>query len=453
MVDAQMQHPKALVPTMALLLVVLIWSSFNQQVFAKHFNHEQVSFQALTASLENEYTFGAQNSHLKVEEALLLDLDSSVEFASTQTSLNPLQRLLLTRLAHKSPDRQQALSFVRHMVDADQEFGRLDASSLQENSPNEAKVAWEMPSSAHANKPTLISNSTLSDLQIFASYSAAAYCRPRNLYPKWQCGYPRCTNPSLSVSSNHADTLAGTETISFFRASKTGSVGYVALNRRLDSQGHAAILIVFRGTMNIRNTIYDLRFAQARYNFPGAPDNARIHSGFWLIWQDVLPHVQSGLEEAMKRILERQVLEKNISDDPFHVHIVLTGHSMGGAIALLAGLELVKQIPSLPGVPFTFLFNQSAVENEGTSNQYRLLHYHFGFREENQKLETQLIISFKIYTYGEPRVGNAAFAQWVMTFDGLPVFRTTYYNDPIPHLPPRRLLPLPGPFQFLHRRI
>jgi hypothetical protein len=66
-------------------------------------------------------------------------------------------------------------------------------------------------------------------------------------------------------------------------------------------------------------------------------------------------------------------------------------------------------------------------------------------------------VRFEVYTFGEPRVGNDAFARYVISLgtfpspcldfickDGIEFHRSVYHNDPIPHLPPREInLPHP----------
>jgi Lipase (class 3) len=85
-----------------------------------------------------------------------------------------------------------------------------------------------------------------------------------------------------------------------------------------------------------------------------------------------------------------------LAENPTFV-VVVTGHSLGGAVATLAGAYLRDS-----GIPCS------------------------------------------IYTYGSPRVGNAAFADFVTNqqqqSDGsLSTFRITHLDDPVPRLPPMLL--------------
>src|SRR4051812_37190832 len=74
--------------------------------------------------------------------------------------------------------------------------------------------------------------------------------------------------------------------------------------------------------------------------------------------------------------------------------VVLTGHSLGGGLAYLAAVDLA--------------LNERV--NVGTS-----------------------------YTFGQPRVGNAVFADtWARLFQETSTsYRVTHGMDPVPHVPPR----------------
>lgn len=84
-----------------------------------------------------------------------------------------------------------------------------------------------------------------------------------------------------------------------------------------------------------------------------------------------------------------ETVEKLHSEYPDY-SIVTTGHSMGAALATLAGANLRQKIP-------------------------------------------EKVID--VYSLGSPRVGNQAFAEYVSAQPGS-VFRITHVNDPVPRLPP-----------------
>lgn len=191
------------------------------------------------------------------------------------------------------------------------------------------------------------------------------------------------------------------------------SCGYIAVDhgRRQDHDvggpdgyaeaGTRAIIVAFRGTYSIANTVADLSTIHQDYTPYPSPDhggdeppkdpdhacyNCTVHQGFLESWQ-----------EARKLVIpELLALRKEYPGYPIHV----VGHSLGGAVACLAALELKVA---------------------------------FGWDD------------IVITTFGEPRLGNyqlARFIDQVFELDGHENLeqrsyrRVTHYNDPVPLLPP-----------------
>lgn len=181
------------------------------------------------------------------------------------------------------------------------------------------------------------------------------------------------------------------------------SCGYIAL----DHKKHRTI-VAFRGTYSIANTIADLSTVPQEYvPYPADPDdgdgdpvgkadaeppkcmNCTVHSGFWTSWQNTRKYVVPPLRELQK------------AHPDYEIHLV--GHSLGGAVAALAGLEL---------------------EMKGWNPT--------------------------VTTFGEPKVGNAGLRNYIDTAFHLPKAqslsretmteggryrRVTHVNDPVPLLP------------------
>ncbi|KAH0286527.1 extracellular lipase, partial [Aureobasidium sp. EXF-3399] len=179
------------------------------------------------------------------------------------------------------------------------------------------------------------------------------------------------------------------------------SCGYIALSH---SQANPRIIVAFRGTYSIANTVVDLSTVPQEYvPYPGDPDsgaskadhakcnNCTVHTGFYSSWKVASSAILPDLEAA-------------IAAYPNYA-LTLVGHSLGGAVAALAGLEL---------------------ESRGWNPT--------------------------ITTFGEPRLGNAALNQyldqrfnllgssrdaWTNVFDErqLRYRRVTHIDDPVPLLP------------------
>ncbi|KAL1903083.1 hypothetical protein Sste5346_000367 [Sporothrix stenoceras] len=185
------------------------------------------------------------------------------------------------------------------------------------------------------------------------------------------------------------------------------SCGYIAVD---DSSRE--IIVAFRGTYSIANTVADLSTIPQKYvpYEPGEGEdedadiagrtkctNCTVHMGFLASWQStrdlVLPIVAEARNESMN-------LNSTSSTAPYRVHLV--GHSLGGAVAALAALEM-KAVLGWEDVQVT--------------------------------------------TFGEPRVGNIGFATFlegVFDLGSNPSTtatvsdsyrRVTHKNDPVPLLP------------------
>lgn len=145
-----------------------------------------------------------------------------------------------------------------------------------------------------------------------------------------------------------------------------------------------AIVASYQGTEDIAEALIDADFTQIQY--PHGPAGALIHAGFWETWQSY----GSAIIWDMFSLLQLH---------PDAKMIISTGHSLGGAASLLGSLETVRLLrmnSSLPQIP---------------------------------------VLS---YTYGQPRVGNPVFSDYVYT-TGLQSphkqYRVVNKNDIVPHLP------------------
>lgn len=191
-------------------------------------------------------------------------------------------------------------------------------------------------------------------------YASAAYCsRPQ--IEAWTC----------EVCNGNT---TGFVTTSYIYNEKTSTNAYCGYNTAA-----RAIVLAFEGSANLSNWIHDLEFFKVDFNFPGAPDGVRVHRGFYTAYEPVSKSVELCISALV---------------DQFPLYSVyITGHSLGGALAVFAALDIALLRPDVP---------------------------------------------VTLYTYGQPRVGNRDFAQW---FDAhIPnSFRTVNNSDIVPSLPPRVL--------------
>jgi len=140
----------------------------------------------------------------------------------------------------------------------------------------------------------------------------------------------------------------------------------------LDNTNHVVVL-AFRGSESLDNWIEDLTFTQTSVS--SLCSGCEAHEGFWDGWQSVKPTLLP-------------YIQSTLSANPGY-GLVLVGHSLGAALASLAATDL---------------------------------------RASGMTLDT--------YTFGCPRVGNLALADFITAQSGGTNYRFTHTDDPVPKLPP-----------------
>ncbi|KAJ3284964.1 hypothetical protein HK104_009695, partial [Borealophlyctis nickersoniae] len=193
----------------------------------------------------------------------------------------------------------------------------------------------------------------LSNLKTYTQFAAAAYCTPTQI-KSWTC----------------KTCIPGPTNITYF-GDYNNMQGYVAAYPTRET-----ILVSFKGSSNLANWVANLQMAQADSEFCVA--GSKVHSGFLAQYQAVQSDVRALVQKYTKDF-------KGYS-------VTFVGHSLGGAVALLAGMD-------------------------ASCNKYVNL-------ASNQ---------YTVMSVGGPRVGNSIFAQSVYD-QGLSFFRGTHDNDQVPHL-------------------
>ncbi len=172
----------------------------------------------------------------------------------------------------------------------------------------------------------------------------------------------------------------------------TNANGFVAYDALDGPRG--AIYVSFAGTdpLSIRDWIDDIDFVHeaVQYYTDNGCSGCEVHSGFYAAYDSV----------------RSQVLDAVAKYAGAHpgVDVRVTGHSLGAAIATHCAADLAIQ----------------------------------GYNVTD------------VYTFGQPRVGNRAFAAW---YDGKfkgRHWRVTHSHDPVPHLPPQNIL---GDFRHVPREV
>ncbi|URD78836.1 Lipase (class 3) [Musa troglodytarum] len=197
--------------------------------------------------------------------------------------------------------------------------------------------------------------------KILVEYASAVYMSDLTALFTWTCS--RCT-----------DLTEGFEVVELIVDVENCLQAYVGVAHDLN-----AIIVAFRGTQehSIRNWIQDLFWKQLDLNYPDMPD-AMVHHGFYSAYHNTT--LRPGIVSAVQEVRE---LYGNIP-------VMVTGHSMGGAMASFCALDLTV--------------------NYGIHN-------------------------VQLMTFGQPRMGNAAFGSYFSKHVQNAV-RVTNEHDIVPHLPP-----------------
>jgi Lipase (class 3) len=191
-------------------------------------------------------------------------------------------------------------------------------------------------------------------------YSSAAYCKYETL-DNWQCGAPCMYNTGL-------------QNVKRIHNPARDSFAFAGWNSK-DNE----IVLSFRGTngLDLENWISNIKVLMRVY--PNSPiTGAEVHTGFFQAYDEIKDKVRLAVNTL------------------FQAHptatIFVTGHSLGGALATFAALDI--------------------------------------------KLNINPAAKVTLYTYGQPRCGNEKFSDLLFSkLDGKYI-RVTHYDDTVAHIPP-----------------
>ncbi|EGC33148.1 hypothetical protein DICPUDRAFT_154842 [Dictyostelium purpureum] len=222
----------------------------------------------------------------------------------------------------------------------------------------------DQPTIKYKNVPSEIPFS-MDSMFLQLMYSYTAYCIPEQIV-NWTCPY--------CIYNSSVTPLLVTQLID---NDSTNTFGFIGITTDKKS-----IVISFRGTEmeSLDNWITNLNFPKSE-PYPGFP-GALVHSGFNRAYRNVRNIVHSGLNFTLGVC-------------PTCEKLIITGHSLGGALAIMAATDIYEsQLTTLP---------------------------------------------LEMYTFGSPRVGDVAFAEYFESTVITNYWRIVYDHDLVPHLPPMQL--------------
>lgn len=108
--------------------------------------------------------------------------------------------------------------------------------------------------------------------------------------------------------------------VSAFHGTVAHLPGYIAYRPQKKQ-----LILAFSGTSSAMHAFYDLRALKHRH----PSRHGYVHTGFWRLYRGIKPQALEGIQKGLR--------EHDVSE------LVITGHSMGGAVSYLLMLDLLRE--------------------------------------------------------------------------------------------------------------
>ncbi|KAF2530719.1 hypothetical protein F2Q70_00030481 [Brassica cretica] len=173
-------------------------------------------------------------------------------------------------------------------------------------------------------------------------------------------------------------------------------MGFVAVSGDRESLriGRRDIVVAWRGTVTPTEWFMDLRTSKEPFDCESEHGKrvVKVQSGFFSIYNSKSELARYNKESASEQTMEEvKRLVKFFKERGEEVSLTITGHSLGGALALMNAYEAARDVPELSG-------------------------------------------NVSVISFGAPRVGNLAFKERLNSL-GVKVLRVVNKQDIVPKLP------------------
>lgn len=177
------------------------------------------------------------------------------------------------------------------------------------------------------------------------------------------------------------------------------------------SREQRRVVLAFRGTSDPRDMVTDVQLLQvpyeAREDGRKSDDPRQVHKGFF-----------EGASAVSRRL--KELLIAACAGTAGEWEVLVTGHSLGGALATLVAPDLASGIDTSRGFKARDDRSWFASMMRGVKKVYAS--------------EPPRLGRLRLYTFGAPRVGNSAFAEHFDSF-GMEAFRIVNGQDIVPRMP------------------
>ena len=259
---------------------------------------------------------------------------------------------------------------------------------------------WLLAEAENAAANATRARARLAEAAALAALNSAAYC-PRASISAWSCA--RCAPRAGPFDVLTTVYDPGWDLFAY--------AGY--------SHALAAPVIAFRGTdsRSIGNWAENMRYWRSDLPLPipgGAASGAAVHTGFYRSWND------SAL--APNLTAAAAALARAHPGAPLYV----AGHSLGAALATVAAVDIKARLERAWEAETAAW--EAEQKDSGTAASRRR-------RRLSAAPPPPPPPPIRLFTFGSPRVGNAAFASFVERSTSASV-RVTHNRDVVPSVPP-----------------